>query len=246
MTFQGHERRLTPQRLILDPVDALLMRRGFIARPRPRGRLRARVTERLAAGEAPGQGTAIAPPKELVVTRTPSGYLVFFDTVTDETLGTKASGLTAGRYTVEVSGAAYQPGRVAATLADVPPPFEALPDNSGAQAAVRVELEPSFLHPDLIFTPGTQIGGVIVTDDPRDLDGVTVTVSAQGAAVATYAGDRRGQWRLPLPNGALAFNMNNPATAPVNVRVRRGGTLLADQAHDVIRDRPNTIAPIAL
>src|SRR3546814_14305795 len=89
--------------------------------------------------------------KELVLIRSPGGYLIFFDKVKDEILGFRTSRLAAGRYTVEVSGRAYQPLRAAVVLADVPPPFEDLPDNAGAQTAVVVALEPSFPHP----TPDT-------------------------------------------------------------------------------------------
>src|SRR3546814_1271097 len=84
--------------------------------------------------------------KELVLIRSPGGYLIFFDKVKDEILGFRTSRLAAGRYTVEVSGRAYQPLRAAVVLADVPPPFEDLPDNAGAQTAVVVALEPSFLR----------------------------------------------------------------------------------------------------
>src|SRR3546814_12765639 len=79
--------------------------------------------------------------------RSPGGYLIFFDKVKDEILGFRTSRLAAGRYTVEVSGRAYQPLRSAVVLADVPQPFEALPDNAGATTAVGVALEPSFLTP---------------------------------------------------------------------------------------------------
>src|SRR3546814_5797002 len=94
-------------------------------------------------------GTPVDPPKELVLIRSPGGYLIFFDKVKDEILGFRTSRLAAGRYTVEVSGRAYQPLHAAVVLADVPPPFEDLPDNAGAQTAVVVALEPSFLHPTL-------------------------------------------------------------------------------------------------
>src|SRR3546814_17559669 len=74
--------------------------------------------------------------------RSPGGYRIFFEKVKDEIIGCRTSRLAAGRYTVEVSGRAYQPLRAAVVLADVPPPFEDLPDNAGAQTAVVVALEP--------------------------------------------------------------------------------------------------------
>src|SRR3546814_11641811 len=84
-------------------------------------------------------GTPVDPPKELVLIRSPGGYLIFFDKVKDEILGFRTSRLAAGRYTVEVSGRAYQPLRAAVVLADVPPPFEDLPDNSSEERRVGKE-----------------------------------------------------------------------------------------------------------
>src|SRR3546814_9599762 len=122
-------------------MDALVLRRGSLRQPRPLGQLKTKIVESLAVGEAPGEGTPVDPPKELVLIRSPGGYLIFFDKVKDEILGFRTSRLAAGRYTVEVSGRAYQPLRAAVVLADVPPPFEDLPDNAGAQTAVVVALD---------------------------------------------------------------------------------------------------------
>jgi hypothetical protein len=235
VSVQGHRRRLTPQRLILDPVDALLMRRGILVRPRPQGLLRAVILERLVDQQAPGEGTPIDPPPELVLVRSPSGFLAFFDRVRDEALGVRASGLPAGRYTVQVSGRAYQPQRVAVSLANVPPPYEDLPDDAGAQSAIAVGLEPSFVHPDLIRAGGTQVG-----------DGVAVALLSAGVVVASYALDRRGQWRLAISDVALPFGGGSPPTANVTVQARRSANLLAEQAATVTQNRSTTIATLAL
>jgi hypothetical protein len=246
VSVQGHRRRLTPQRLILDPVDALLMRRGMLVRPRPQGLLRAVILERLVDQQAPGEGTPIDPPRELVLVRSPSGFLAFFDRVRDETLGVRASGLPAGRYTVQVSGRAYQPQRVAVSLANVPPPYEDLPDDAGAQSAIAVGLEPSFVHPDLIRAGGTQVGGVVTAPTAADLDGVAVALLSAGVVVASYALDRRGQWRLAISDVALPFGGGSPPTANVTVQARRSANLLAEQAATVTQNRSTTIATLAL
>src|SRR3546814_5847191 len=125
--------------------------------------------------------------------RSPGGYRIFFEKVKDEIIGCRTSRLAAGRYTVEVSGRAYQPLLAAVVLADVPPPFEDLPDNAGAQTAVVVALEPSFLHPTLDRAGGTQVGGALQAPEPGDFDRITVTIMANGTDLATYAVDRRGQ-----------------------------------------------------
>ncbi|HEY9537702.1 MAG TPA: hypothetical protein VIS03_08915 [Kiloniellaceae bacterium] len=247
MTFQGNERRLAPQRLILDPMDALVLRRGFLRQPRPLGQLKTKIVESLAVGEAPGEGTPVDPPKELVLIRSPGGYLIFFDKVKDEILGFRTSRLAAGRYTVEVSGRAYQPLRAAVVLADVPPPFEDLPDNAGAQTAVVVALEPSFLHPTLDRAGGTQVGGALQAPEPGDFDRITVTIMANGTDLATYAVDRRGQWLLPLPNASPPFGPGPPPrTAPVTVLVRRGTDQLVSQTVTVTENELTTVATIVL
>src|SRR3546814_1843720 len=99
--------------------------------------------------------------------RSPGVCLIGCDKVTVEILGCLPSRLAVGRYTVEVSGRAYQPLRAAVVLADVPPPFEDLPDNAGAQTAVVVALEPSFLHPTLDRAGGTQVGGALQAPDRK-------------------------------------------------------------------------------
>src|SRR3546814_1962717 len=102
------------------------------------------------------------------------------------------------------------------------PPFEDLPDNAGAQTAVVVALEPSFLHPTLDRAGGTQVGGALQAPEPGDFDRITVTIMANGTDLATYAVDRRGQWLLPLPNASPPFGPGPPPrTAPVDRKSTR-------------------------
>src|SRR3546814_3452077 len=83
VTFQGNERRLAPQGLILDPMDALVLRRGFLRQPRPLGQLKTKIVESLAVGEVPGEGTPVDPPKALVLIRSQIGTTQVCTTVTN-------------------------------------------------------------------------------------------------------------------------------------------------------------------
>src|SRR3546814_16138047 len=104
-------------------------------------------------------GTPVDPPKELVLIRSPGGYLIFFDKVKDEILGFRTSLLAAGRYTVEVSGRAYQPLLAAVVLAVVQPPSEDLSANAGVPTAVVVALPPTFTHSTIDRARDTHGGG---------------------------------------------------------------------------------------
>src|SRR3546814_18392474 len=101
--------------------------------------------------------------------RSPGVCLIGCDKVTVEILGCLPSRLAVGRYTVEVSGRDYQPLRAAVVLADVPPPFEDLPDNAGAPTAAVVAREQSFLHPNLDRAGGTPVGGALQAPEPGDI-----------------------------------------------------------------------------
>ncbi|MEM6680445.1 MAG: hypothetical protein AAF675_21470 [Pseudomonadota bacterium] len=211
MSFAGDIARLAPQRLILDPIDGFIARRGVRERPRPISTLSAALTERLDEEGVPGEGAALDPVAELVLTRSPSGFLVFFDKQVDPTLGRRSSRLEGGRYTLRVTGRAYQPLRAAITLRPAPPPFNDLPDEAGAREAVPLILQPSFVHPGLVAAGGTQIGGAVTASEVAELDGLVITVTlpappGEAAETVLYALDRRGQWRLLLDDTALGFD----------------------------------------
>ena len=247
MSFQGDIKRLKPQRLILDPLDGALLRRGMQRAPRPMGDLSVRALERLAAEESPGGGTALSPALTLVTLRTPSGFLVFFDMVQDPQLGHVASGLAAGRHVIELSGRHHQPLRLTVSLGDVPPPFEALPDAALVRSAVRAVLEPSFVHPILANGIGTRIGGVIEAADPSHFDDVSLVVRAGGADFATYRLDARGQWLVALDNAALTFAAGPaPRRAPVALHLLRGTTELTTATVQVAQDQLTTAPNFAL
>lgn len=247
MSFQGSVKRLRPQRLILDPLDAALVRRGMSLAPRPLGDLAVRVIERLSAGENPGEGTALDPQPTLVMRRTPSGYLVFFDQIRDAQRGLVTSRLAAGRHTIEVSGRFYQPLRLVADLSDVPPPFDDLADAALTRAAVRAALEPSFLHPVLVSSTATRIGGVLIGEEAADFDDIAVTIRLGAADLATYRVDPRGQWLLVLDDAALGFPAPpDPQTATVTVRVTRAGTTVATEDIDVTRNDLTTATTLDL
>lgn len=247
MSFQGSVKRLRPQRLIFDPLDAALLRRGMSLASRPLGELTVRVVEQLNAGEDPGEGTAIDPQLTLVTRRTPSGYLVFFDQILDARRGLVASGLAAGRHTIEVAGRFYQPLRLVAVLSDVPPPFDDLADATLTRASVRAQLEPSFLHPVLVSSTATRIGGVLIGEDAEDFVDVAVGIRMGGADLATYRVDPRGQWLLILDDAALGFPAPPaPQIAAVTVRVTRAGTVIATEDIDVTRNDLTTATTLDL
>lgn len=219
-SFFGTDRRLRPQRLILDLIDAAA-EDGAAFRPRPVGDLAFRLTERLPGGAAPGAGQPIDPPLQPVFVTTPSGFLVFFDRILLPDGSPRLSGLPAGRYTLRITGSYYQPLDVAIALADTPPPFDDLPEGAGARQPVAIRLAPSFAY---TFPPGasaTRIAGRFSAEPAADLHGITVTARAAGQIVSdVYTLDRRGAWLLLVDEVPVPWDAQNQAG--ITLRLARG------------------------
>lgn len=264
----GEPCRLTPQRLILDAVDAYRLRTAFGAPadldtlddtgwqrlamrlgglwPRPVGGLRLFLVESLDPGDAPGTGVAIELPLELRVRPSVSGYLLFFDLVrASPALGdrrgrtARRSRLAAGDYALEVQSTLFQPLTTRVTLTA---------EDEGAKQAHRLLLEPGFAYPfaDGLGALPTLLLGELRTDDPADLEGLLVQARVQAAAVVPpYRVDRRGQWALLIDDTALGFDPNGVALVTVEVR-RDGQTIHSVDDVPVRRRRASRLAPVQL
>ena len=262
----GEVRRLAPQRLILDAVDAFRLRAAFAAPhdlgtldnaswgrlalrlgglwPRPFGRLRMFLVERLDPGGAPGTGAALEPPRELCVRASASGYLLFFDLVDmmhprggGRTPAPQRSGLAPGDYALEVRSGRYQPLTAVVGLAG----------EAGAREAVRLLLEPGFAYPfaNALGAVPTLLFGELRADDPAALEGLHVQALGRDNAVVArpYRVDRRGEWALAMNDAALTFDQNGVAL--VAVEVLRGTQIVHSVTGvPVRRRRASRLAPI--
>jgi hypothetical protein len=219
--FRVLERRTLSARLVFDPEDLYARDRlGPAAHPRPLEPLRFWLIERDIAGAR----TVYEPPRELRITRNPSGYHLFFGQERITGGSFRDLHLADGNYLIRITGDFYQ--SVEQTFA-LPMPN---PDQP-----VTLSLEPNYAYPFPHAYPArpdanTDCATIQITGryGPTLLRGGLHTPAGEGlegarvAAVSSsnqYQTDQRGQWVLWFPD-------DHPS-GPVNVRVTLSdGTVL--------------------
>jgi hypothetical protein len=208
--------RLSPPRLIFDPIDALAWARLADGLPAPdddspaavaararfedrlagkRPRPLAVVTYRIEARVEPAGDVALPAPLELLTVRNASGYDIFFGLVRTD-FGVRRSSLPPARYRVNATAPLYQETAIAADLAG----------EAGATGATRIELAPAYGYP---FSAGAAVVPTLLSGALRAPDG--------GPRIFMDVGD------VPLPVSLRAFHGAPPSAVSAPCRLDPGG-----------------------
>lgn len=200
---KNFEERILRAVWVFDLVDAVARdQRRNGSHPRPIEPIRFYLT-----GQASGQGRLpqeLKPPWELVMTRNPSGFHLFYDAVKLPNGNIRQVALPDGTYDIRVEGRGYLPQTVTAPL-----PFHPQPTPLNPYQPIRVELDPDYLYPFSGYGP-TVFKGYVQDGNNKPIKDVevsaTVTVKEgdqQTQKAVTFKSDAAGQWVLILPNGAI-------------------------------------------
>jgi hypothetical protein len=167
--------------------------------------------------QTPGNGglqRKFEPPWEMQMTRNPSGYHLFFDTVKLPNGALRQAQLATGELQVRLQSPVYLTQEITVTLPYNPAPYR----------AITLDLLPSYLYPFPQYG-STLLNGYVQHADPKQNEGVAVSAvvpviddDQPGNEQVTFITDAAGQWVLTFPNNT-AFPTNGAQAHRLAIQV---------------------------
>lgn len=225
----GLELRRLAATLIFDLEDAFARRRGVHGpHPRPSGGIRFSMVGTMVGGTR----QPIDPPLQLRVLANPSGYHLFFGSVSLQNQSRRMDNVAPGQYVVRIDSDFYQ--RAEREDIMIPSAFGSSVGKAAQIAPYFFDLQPGYAYPfpSVSTLPNgsgvTLLRGVLRNADGTGMAGAKVQAVGQSN---TYSTDESGQWVLVFPDthpsGAVTVHFELPDGSVrdvTKVMVQQGST----------------------